>query len=78
MANGSSRDERRLFTWRQKLSLLRIANFKCQRCGASVVDSKWHAHHKNHHSDGGQTEICNGEIVCESCHKEMHNGVPTS
>lgn len=75
MANNKSRDERRLFTWRQKLSLLRAAGFKCQKCGVSVADSLWHAHHVKEHSNGGQTEIYNGMILCDSCHLEEHHGV---
>lgn len=67
------RDRRRLFTWRQKLSLLRASAFRCSRCGISVSQSDWHAHHVIEHSQGGATELFNGMVLCVKCHKEITN-----
>lgn len=73
--SASARDERRRFSWRQCLTLLRAAGYRCQACGASVVDVEWHAHHIIPHAEGGETEIDNGQVLCVTCHKEVHRGV---
>lgn len=66
------RDPRRVFSWRQRLSLLRRSRFRCSRCGASVMDATLEAHHVRHHADGGETELHNGMVLCHTCHEREH------
>jgi superfamily II DNA or RNA helicase len=64
-------DDRRLFTLAQRRELFVLAGGKCQSCGVDLPDD-WEAHHKEAHSEGGPTDIGNGEALCPPCHRARH------
>lgn len=44
----------------------------CEKCGTSLADKEWEAHHKNHSSSGGSDTASNGRALCKPCHSTMY------
>lgn len=65
------RDPRRLFTPAQRFKLWVSASGACLKCG-SPLDGDWHAHHVVPHSEGGPTDLGNGQALCVECHLGEH------
>lgn len=58
--------EARLFNSKQKQALYAAADGKCQMCGAPL-EKGWHADHVIPHSEGGMTDVANGQALCAAC-----------
>ena len=62
--------------WKQlRLSVLKRANFKCERCASDkIITDAHHVHHINYRNliDVGMTDLM---AVCERCHKKIHKGI---
>ncbi|GAA1480412.1 HNH endonuclease signature motif containing protein [Gordonia sinesedis] len=62
--------QHRLFTAAMRKAL-HLRDRGCIKCGAPA--SWTHAHHIRHWSDGGQTCLDNGCLLCPSCHDDIHH-----
>jgi hypothetical protein len=65
---------RRFFTDRQKRELFITAGGECPDCGRDLTEG-WHAHHRTFHSEGGPTDLENGEALCAHCHAGRHKNM---
>jgi len=50
--------------------ILKNANYKCEKCGTSLVNKQWHAHHKHTVASGGSDAPSNGMALCIPCHEK--------
>jgi len=64
-------DDRRAFTDEQRVVVYRRAGGRCERCGIETPLNQGQAHHKVPHSEGGHTEVQNGQWLCNSCHEAV-------
>lgn len=75
--NPVSLDENRLFTRKQKITIFRRDQEKCQICDKKLIfdnpDTQFH--HKDKYIEGGQTEINKGQLLCRECHLNKIHGV---
>ena len=73
-------DEKRIFTYKQKLRIFRKFNGKCQACGKRLEfkNPKTHFHHKDLYSMGGKTEVRKGLLLCSDCHMNKIHGKATT
>jgi len=74
-------DEKRIFTYQQKLRIFRKFKGKCQVCKKRLEfkSPKTHFHHKDLYSMGGKTELKKGLLVCSDCHmKKIHGKTATT
>ncbi|WP_262365733.1 HNH endonuclease signature motif containing protein [Gordonia sp. OPL2] len=62
--------DKRLFTPAQRKALY-IRDRCCIKCGAPA--ERCHAHHIDHWSQGGDTCLENGCLLCPSCHADIHH-----
>ncbi|MDL9945609.1 DUF222 domain-containing protein [Gordonia sp. ABSL11-1] len=62
--------DKRLFTPAQRKALY-IRDKCCIKCGAPA--ERCHAHHITHWSQGGDTCLENGCLLCPSCHADIHH-----
>ncbi|WP_262365479.1 HNH endonuclease signature motif containing protein [Gordonia sp. OPL2] len=62
--------DKRLFTPAQRTALY-IRDRCCIKCGAPA--ERCHAHHIDHWSQGGDTCLENGCLLCPSCHADVHH-----
>ena len=65
--------ELRAFTEPQRLALFKRQDGICPDCGKPFDIKKMQAHHVQAWADGGTTELDNGVMLCEKCHKKRHN-----
>ena len=65
--------ELRAFTEPQRLALFKRQDGICPDCGKAFYLKKMQAHHIQACADGGTTELDNGVMLCEKCHKKRHN-----
>ncbi len=75
---GREKEERRIFTRKQKQVMAERQDYSCGRCGnsfwresLSVVE----AHHIWPFSKGGITKVSNGVVLCPECHKIENDAV---
>lgn len=54
--------------------LLYHANHKCQHCGGKSGDKILNVHHVKPRANGGTDTVDNLIVLCETCHKNYHNG----
>ena len=66
---------RRLFTGKERLVLLADSNGRCRACGADLR-AGFHADHVTPFSQGGATDVNNGQALCPSCNQ--HKGAKTA
>jgi len=59
----------RNFTQRQKLLILRRANYKCENCGILLDATIFEADHKTAYSKGGATSAWNAQALCRNCNR---------
>jgi len=59
-------DPRRRFSQRERTALYLAAAGRCARCGVELPPS-WHADHQRPRSQGGRTDLVNGQALCPSC-----------
>lgn len=64
-------DKRRLFTARQKRDIFLKFRQKCALCGVKI-HGEWTAGHIIPHSQGGKTEVRNGQPECPKCSPITH------
>ncbi|MFT4135976.1 DUF222 domain-containing protein [Microbacterium sp.] len=65
--------EARLFTPKQKIALA-IRDGGCRWKGCDRPASYCEAHHIDHHSEGGKTDVDRGVLLCRFHHMALHNG----
>lgn len=56
----------RRFNSAQRVALYLAADGRCMRCGAEL-GAEWHADHIHPWSQGGPTDVINGQALCASC-----------
>lgn len=66
MTDSTPQAHRRRFTSSERAVLYLAANGMCARCGAPLQPG-WHGDHVMPHSDGGPTDVTNGQALCPSC-----------
>lgn len=66
------RDPKRVATKNEKAKMLDKRGGKCEGCDKEINVDKARAHHTKRHADGGKTSEDNLNILCEPCHKEIH------
>lgn len=64
--------EQRLFTAKQR-EMLRMRDGGCMWPGCDAPASWAEAHHINHWSKNGRTDIADGILLCQACHLRLHN-----
>ncbi|TYQ11421.1 UNVERIFIED_ORG: Restriction endonuclease [Gordonia westfalica J30] len=62
--------ERRLFPPRLRKAII-VRDETCIKCGAPP--SYTQVHHIEHWSDGGDTDLDNGCLLCQRCHTQVHH-----
>jgi superfamily II DNA or RNA helicase len=62
----SAADPRRRFNASERAALYLATDGRCTDCGAEVTTG-WHADHKTAHSNGGPTDLTNGQALCPGC-----------
>lgn len=71
------KDSRRKFTKSQEQKILEnqksLGRYVCARCGKVLDLRDVRFHHKKPHSEGGKTEVKNGEALCSKCHNLHHH-----
>lgn len=63
---NSDLDPRRRFTASERAALYLAADGKCTDCRHDLPPS-WHADHRTAHSQGGATDVVNGQALCPTC-----------
>lgn len=59
----------RRFSLRQRIALLLYTQGKCQQCGAELRPG-WHGDHIQPWSQGGDTDVLNGQALCPQCNQK--------
>lgn len=59
--------EPRSFTAMQRIELFSRSNGECQKCGAPITLTDFHADHVIPWSKGGKTTLANGQALCRPC-----------
>lgn len=57
---------KRRFNTSQRIALFLATDGKCAIC-SSHLDRGWHADHKIPFSQGGTTDVLNGQALCPTC-----------
>jgi hypothetical protein len=68
----SQRDPKRVWPKSEKVTQLEKQDGLCAKCGKDVDIGDARGHHRTRHADGGMTNDANHDILCEGCHKEVH------
>jgi len=63
---------RRGFTEDQRVLILHAAGGVCEECSEPISLEEMEAHHVVPYSQGGKTEVENGQALCQGCHKDTH------
>ncbi|MGV9709345.1 DUF222 domain-containing protein [Gordonia sp. NPDC003424] len=63
-------ENKRLFSGPQRKALY-VRDQCCIKCGAPA--GRTHGHHILHWSQGGETSLSNGCLLCPSCHTDVHH-----
>lgn len=69
--------KRRFFNSRQKTTLFLASQGVCQKCGKQL-QAGWHGDHIEAFSQGGKTEIQNGQALCPLCNLRKSNKSETA
>lgn len=69
------KDEQREFNEKQRITIYRKDNGKCQNpdCNLNVPYDQFHADHVVPHSRGGPTIVSNGQVLCARCNEKKQN-----
>ncbi|MGI4788913.1 MAG: DEAD/DEAH box helicase family protein [Janthinobacterium lividum] len=59
----------RLFNLQQKQALYWLSEGKCTKCGTPLPED-WHADHVVPYTEGGRTDVTNGQALCPKCNLE--------
>ena len=59
-------DPRRRFNASERAALYLAADGRCTSCG-NPLPPGWHADHRDPHSQGGATDVINGQALCPQC-----------
>ncbi len=65
----------RLFNGTERVALYVAADGKCARCGIELKPG-WHADHVDPHSNGGPTDVINGQALCPDCNLKKGAAIP--
>src|SRR4051794_4076022 len=57
---------RRFFTKAEHDALYLAADGRCEECGG-LLEPGWHGDHVTPYSDGGRTDVVNGQALCPVC-----------
>ena len=60
-------DNARFFTSSQRNQIFLNSGGKCQSCGTEISLENFHADHIIPFSEGGITEVSNGQALCQKC-----------
>lgn len=71
----ASREPRR-FNGAQRIALYLAADGRCMKCGTEL-GSDWHADHIHPWSQGGPTDVTNGQALCASCNLKKGKNLNT-
>lgn len=66
--------ERRRFNSAQRIALYLAADGRCMKCGTELGDN-WHADHIHPWSQGGPTDVTNGQALCATCNLRKGNNL---
>ena len=66
------KDEQRLFTHEQKITLFFLQKGLCSLCGKKIKYVDGEADHIQKHEQGGKTTPSNGRLVHHKCHVKIH------
>lgn len=58
--------QRRFFSRSEKIAMLLISDGRCEGCGVEL-ETGWHADHVRPWSRGGETDVLNGQALCQTC-----------
>lgn len=65
---GRQRDQHRYFSTKQRQTILHRQRHRCKICGARLDHRSTQYDHKIPWSQGGRTNIRNGQALCANCH----------
>jgi superfamily II DNA or RNA helicase len=68
--------ERRRFNTSERVALYLAADGHCTRCGVPL-EPGWHGDHVDPYSNGGSTDVINGQALCPKCNLEKGDSVVT-
>jgi superfamily II DNA or RNA helicase len=68
---------RRFFSERERAALYVAEGGECAGCGAPLAGD-WHADHVLAYSRGGETDVTNGQALCEPCNLKKGDGAVLS
>lgn len=66
------KDPKRAYTYAERETIFHRDKRKCHKCGKDVFWSDADIHHIKPHSEGGQTTLENGVLMCRECHRDLH------
>lgn len=66
------KDPKRAYTDAEREYIFHRDGRRCKKCGKEVSWSDAEIHHKKPHSEGGQTTLENGVLMCRECHRDLH------
>jgi 5-methylcytosine-specific restriction endonuclease McrA len=64
--------EKRRFSSRQRAAMYIAADGRCSNCGKPLT-AGWHADHIHPWSQGGPTDVINGQALCPACNLRKGN-----
>lgn len=67
------KDGNRNFSPDQRVVIYRLSGGVCQECGKKISETEFEADHKIAWSNGGRTQISNGQALCIECNKKKSN-----
>lgn len=63
------KDPKRFFTQKQRETIFEQSGGVCAKCKTQLSKTNFHADHVMSHSNGGKTEIDNGQALCTACNR---------
>jgi RHS repeat-associated protein len=68
----NQRDKKRVVSKKEKEELHTERGGQCEGCDKEITVKQARAHHTVRHADGGETTKKNTNLLCDTCHKEIH------
>jgi hypothetical protein len=60
-------DQKRLFSSKQRDEIWQKSGKQCKKCAIPLTKTNFHADHIKPYSEGGPTDISNGQVLCAKC-----------